>query len=164
MRIYIGIDNGVTGTIGIAGDEIQPQLYHTPVKKEQDYTKKKKEISRLECQEFINIIKSLDADPVDIRVVIERPMINPTRFSASISAIRCMEAQMIILESMGISFRFIDSKEWQKKMLPQGIKGTDEQKKASKDIGNRLFPQFAGFKHPDRDGILIAEWARKEKL
>ena len=33
QRIYIGVDNGVTGTIGVVGNEIQPQIYHTPTKK-----------------------------------------------------------------------------------------------------------------------------------
>jgi hypothetical protein len=162
MKIYIGIDNGVTGTIGIVGDGIEPQLYHTPVIKEQDYTKKKKEISRVNCEKFLEIIKQFD--PKDVRAVIERPMINPTRFTASISAVRCLEAELILLESLGISHMFIDSKEWQKKLLPQGIKGDDEQKKASYDIGNRLFPQFTDFKHKDRDGLLIAEWARRTNI
>lgn len=161
-KIYIGIDNGVTGTIGIAGDDIAPQFYHTPVIKQQDYTKKKKEISRIDCVQFMDIIKQFD--PNDVRVIIERPMVNPTRFNATMVAVRCLEAQLIILESLGYSYMFVDSKEWQKKLLPAGIKGSDEQKKASKDIGNRLFPQFAEFDHNDRDGILIAEYARREKL
>ena len=127
-----------------------------------EYTKKKKEVSRVDCKGFLEIISQFD--PKDVRAVIERPMINPTRFTASMSAIRCLEAQLILLESLGISHMFIDSKEWQKKLLPQGLKGADEQKKASYDIGNRLFPQFADLKHPDRDGILIAEWARRTNI
>lgn len=162
MKVYIGIDNGVTGTIGVVGDEIEPKLYKTPVIMEQDYTKKKKNVSRVDCKGFLDIIGQFD--PKDVRAVIERPMINPTRFTASMSAIRCLEAELILLESLGISHMFIDSKEWQKKLLPQGIKGDDEQKKASFDIGNRLFPQFADFKHKDRDGILIAEWARRNNI
>ena len=100
----------------------------------------------------------------DIRVICERPMINPTRWKASMSAIRCWEAQLIILEVLGVSHQFVDSKEWQKMMLPKGIKGSDEQKKASKDIGKRLFPSLADFKHTDFDGILIAEFARRANL
>ena len=46
-------------------------------------------------------------------------------------------------------------------MLPKGIKGSDELKKMSLDVGNRLFPQFRDFKHPDRDGLLIAEYGRR---
>ena len=47
-KIYIGIDNGTTGTIGIVGNGIESQLYHTPIKKEQDYTKAKKTVTRLD--------------------------------------------------------------------------------------------------------------------
>lgn len=47
-----------------------------------------------------------------------------------------------------------------KALLPKGCSG-EELKKASLDIGNRLFPQFDNIKHPDRDGILIAEYARR---
>ena len=40
-NIWVGIDNGVSGTIGFVGDNIAPLIEHTPVKKEQDYTKAK---------------------------------------------------------------------------------------------------------------------------
>lgn len=161
-RIYIGIDNGVTGTIGVVGDDIQPSLYHTPTKKEQDYTRAKKIVTRLDCHGFMEILNQYDHN--NIVCVIERPMINPTRFNASMSAIRCLEAQLIILEALGISHQFTDSQKWQKMLLPEGTKGADEQKKASKYIGNRMFPQFGDFKHPDRDGLLIAEYARRCRL
>ena len=158
-KIFIGIDNGTTGTIGVVGDSIQPQFYKTPVKKEQDYTKAKKLVTRLDCERFVAILNQYNKN--DIFVACERPMINPTRWTASMTAIRCLEAQLIILEMLAIPYQFIDSKEWQRTMLPKGIKGSDEQKSASKDIGNRLFPLFADFKHPDRDGLLIAEYMRR---
>ena len=161
-KVYIGIDNGTTGTIGIVGNDIQPQLLHTPVKKEQDYTKAKKNVSRLDVNAFISILNQYNHN--DIVVVCERPMINPTRWTASMTAIRCWEAQLVCLEVLGISHQFIDSKEWQREMLPKGIKGAPELKKASKDIGSRLFPTFATFKHTDLDGVLIAEYARRKNL
>lgn len=161
-KIYIGIDNGTTGTIGIVGNGIEPQLHHTPIKKEQDYTKAKKIVSRLDCECFTEIVKQFNSN--NVCVVCERPMINPTRWNASMTAIRCWEAQLIVLEMLGISHIFVDSREWQKSLLPKGIKGAEEQKHASKDIGNRLFPQFKDFKHPDRDGLLIAEYARRLNL
>lgn len=161
-RIYVGIDNGTTGTIGVVGDNIAPQFYKTPIKKEQDYTKAKKIISRFDCAAFVDILSHYNHN--DIFVVCERPMINPTRWTASMTAIRCWEALLIVLEMLGIPHQYIDSKEWQKALLPKGIKGADEQKKASKDVGNRLFPMFEDVKHGDRDGLLIAEYARRLKL
>lgn len=161
-KIYIGIDNGTTGTIGVTGDNICPQILHTPVKKEQDYTKAKKNVSRLDVNAFIEILSKYNHN--DIVVVCERPMINPTRWTASMTAIRCWEAQLVCLEVLGISHQFIDSKEWQREMLPKGIKGAPELKKASKDIAHRIFPQLADFKHSDFDGLLIAEYARRKSL
>jgi hypothetical protein len=161
-KIYIGIDNGTTGTIGIAGDDIMAQILHTPVKKEQDYTKAKKNVSRLDVSAFMGILNQFDHN--DICVVCERPMINPTRWTASMTAIRCWEAQLVVLEVLGLPHLFVDSKEWQRMMLPKGVSGANELKKASKDIGNRLFPYLSDFKHTDFDGLLIAEFARRKRL
>ena len=114
-KVYIGIDNGVTGTIGVVGDDIQPQIFHTPVKKEQDFTKAKNLVSRLDYEGFMAIFNQFNKN--DIHVVCERPMINPTRWKASMSAIRCWEAQLIILEVLGVPHQFIASKEWQRELL-----------------------------------------------
>jgi hypothetical protein len=64
---------------------------------------------------------------------------------------------------LGCRIIYVDSKDWQKEMLPKGTQG-EELKKASLDISNRLFPMYADFKHPDRDGLLIAEYARRKNL
>ena len=103
-------------------------------------------------------------DPSNAIVVMERPMVNPTRFKSTTSALRCFEAELTLIEHLGFPYCYVDSKDWQKILLPKGIKGADEQKKASKDIGKRLFPQLADFKHTDYDGILIAEYARRKNL
>lgn len=161
-KVYIGVDNGVTGTIGIVGNDIQPMIFHTPVKKEQNYTKKKDNITRVDANGFADILKQFDAS--DVMVVMERPMVNPTRFKATTSALRCFEAQLTLIEHLGFAYSYVDSKDWQKVLLPKGIKGADEQKKASKDIGKRLFPSLADFKHTDFDGLLIAEYARRANL
>lgn len=161
-KVIIGVDNGVTGTIGIVGEGMEPKIYHTPIKKEQNYCKKKDNITRLDANGFADILKQFDAK--DVMVVMERPMVNPTRFKATTSALRCFEAQLILIEHLCLAYCYVDSKDWQRELLPKGIKGADEQKKASKDIGKRLFPQLAGFKHSDFDGLLIAEYARRKNL
>lgn len=161
-RVWIGVDNGVTGTIGIVGDDLQPEIHHTPVVKQQNYTKKKDQITRLDANEFSFLLGRFK--DYDVMVVIERPMVNPTRFKATTSALRCFEAELILIEHLGYAYCYVDSKDWQRELLPKGIKGSDEQKKASKDIGNRLFPQFKDFKHSDYDGLLIAEYARRKNL
>lgn len=161
-KIYCGIDNGVSGSIGFVGDSITPSFVKTPIKKEQDYTKAKKLITRLDYALFMDLFSPFIKN--DVIILIERPLVNPSRFLATTSALRCHEAELIMIEMMGIKHMFVDSKEWQRELLPKGILGSDEQKKASLDIGNRLFPMFDDFKHPDRDGLLIAEYGRRKNL
>lgn len=161
-KVYIGVDNGVTGTIGIVGEDLQPEIHHTPVVKQQNYTKKKDQITRLDANGFSEILERFK--DCNVIVVMERPMVNPTRFKSTTSALRCFEAQLILIEHFGYAYCYVDSKDWQRELLPKGIKGSDEQKKASKDIGNRLFPQLKDFKHSDYDGLLIAEYARRKNL
>lgn len=159
-KIFIGIDNGVTATVGIVGGA-QPVMVKLPTKNEQNYTKKKDNITRLDAKGFADLIGGYD--PNEVMIVMERPMVNPTRFKATTSALRCFEAELTLVEHFGFAHCYVDSKDWQKVMLPKGVSG-DDLKKASLDIGNRLFPQFRDFKHPDRDGILIAEFARRANL
>ena len=80
-KVYIGIDNGTSGTIAVVGDGITPVFVHTPVKKEQNYTKAKKTISRLDCAAFLDIVKQ-EAN-AEVTVLMERPLVNPTRFAAT---------------------------------------------------------------------------------
>ena len=49
LKFYIGIDNGVTGSIGIVGRDLTYyNMVKTPVISGQDYTKAKKNISRVD--------------------------------------------------------------------------------------------------------------------
>lgn len=166
-KIYIGIDNGVTGTIGWVGENLAPGMIETPVKSEQSYTKEKKNITRVDHPALVQWLKEVvsNLDPQDVMVVIERPMINPMRFQASVSAARSLEATLIAIESLGLPRMYVDSRQWQKALLPHGCKGP-ELKSASADIGCRLFPALEKIigKHKDADALLIAEWARREGL
>ncbi len=92
-------------------------------------------------------------------------MVNPMRFMATTSALRSLESTLTVIEYLKLPLSYIDSKEWQKLLLPQGIKGSDELKKASLDIGCRLFPQHSDLikRHKDADGLLMAEYCRRIK-
>lgn len=167
-RIYIGIDNGVTGTIGWVGEKLAPGMMETPVKVEQSYTREKKNITRVDNPKLTDWLEGWLSvvDPQDVLVVIERPMVNPQRFVASCSALRALESTLVAIEFVGFPRMYIDSRAWQKVLLPKGTKGADELKSASMDIGARLFPSLDAIihKHEDADGLLIAEWARREGL
>ena len=161
MRVVF-VDNGVTGTIGYY-DAKDPSFYETPVISTQDYTKAKKNITRIDTGNLYQLLISMyiwkDDEP--LMVVLERPMIQPARFTASISAARALEATLTAIEIAKLPYMFCDSKEWQRGLLPSsGKKGVDSAtlKQESKDVGIRLFPQFKTLitKHKDADGILGA--------
>lgn len=155
----------MSGTIGIIMDTNETYFFKTPVKSEQSYTKAKQNISRIR---FKSLYKLLDFDYLkeNSLFILERPMINSMRFKSTVSASRSIEATLICLELLAVPYIYCDSKAWQKELLPSGIKGGTELKKASMDIGCRLFPQHKDLivGHKDADGILIAEWARRNRL
>jgi len=161
--IYCGVDNGVSGSIGFVSED-KSLFVLTPVKLMTNYQKKAKQLNRIDFKRLTALFS--DFTPTSIKVFLERPLVNPGRFNATTSALRAFEATIICLEELNLPYEYIDSKQWQKQLLPEGLKGSEAQKKASMDVGMRMFPQFAEDirKHKDADGILIAEWARRSKL
>lgn len=155
---YIGIDNGTTGTIAILNDELV-FFGKIPTKKEFSYTKKKQKVTRIDTTELRFLLKEHIDDTA--QVIIERPLVNPGRFKATISGVRALEAVLIVVEDLGFNIKYIDSKEWQKVLLPNNSKG-EQLKKDSFEVGNTLFPEIANFKHPDRDGLLIAYYSKQK--
>lgn len=160
-RTYLGIDNGVSGSVGIivvSKNSRETYFFKMPTFSEQSYTKKKANITRIDVRRLRAILGKFK----DAQVVLERPMVNPARFRASTSALRALEATLITLETLGMSKIWVDSREWQKILLPKGVKGADL-KKASLDIAARMFPEHkdAIVKQKDGDGILLAEHCRR---
>lgn len=180
--VYIGIDNGTTGTIGWVGESVHPTIVETPVREEQSYTKSSKKTTRIDHERLTTLLKEIigEHDPSEVLVVMERPFtgsfikgkngedknIGRGGFVANISAARAFEVTLVLVEQAKLPHEIVDSKQWQNVLLPTGIKGSDERKRASMDIGLRLFPDQEKIirKHKDADGLLIAEWARREKL
>lgn len=159
-EIYIGIDNGVSGSIGILGAAEGARFFRTPIHKERSYTKDEKHISRLDVPAFRKMVAGF---PKDTLVLLERPMVNPQRFAASMSAMRAMEATLIVLEENDYFLRYVDSKEWQSALLPK-IVGSDELKAASLAKGGELYPALKTKFKSDADSLLIAHWAKAADL
>ncbi len=166
--IYIGIDNGSTGSIGIInGDNVSYMC--TPVKYELNYQKSaNKHINRIDFNGLMSILSPYSIIPSSqnpgvCKIGLERPMVDPRHFNATTSALRAFEATLIVIEQLSIGFEYIDSKGWQKMLLPAGIKGSKDLKKASLQIGSQLFPHLSEEikKRGDADGILIAEFLRR---
>lgn len=155
-KTFVGIDNGVTGGITILQDDGSVRMHsNTPVKKCLNYTKKKGFINRIDSLIFKTLIAQAGGNTF---VMIERPMVNPGRFAATISAIRCLEATELLLEELQIPYQFIDSKEWQKAMLPSGLK-KEELKFAASDVAKRLYPRL---KIVNADCLLIALYCKQK--
>lgn len=159
-KIYIGIDNGVSGSIGIIEDTVT-KFMKTPVVSELDYTKETKHVTRVNVLALYDVLEKYFEVPC--LIALERPMVNPGRWVATLSAIRCHEAMLVVFQMLNLPYIFIDSREWQKFLLPNNCDKLFL-KSASLDVGNRLFPQFKEIKHPDRDGMLIAEYCKRKKL
>lgn len=154
---FIGIDNGVTGGITIMLRNGAVLLHEkTPVKKCLNYTKKKAFIHRIDFDKFKGLLLQAGQNT---HCMIERPMVNPRRFAATISALRCMEATEILLEQLQIPYEWVDSKEWQKTALPSGLKG-DELKLAASEVTKRLYPRL---KIHNPDCLLIAQHCKNKK-
>jgi len=159
-RIYCGVDNGVTGSIGII-DNGDVSIFPIPVLSEQSYTKSKQLITRVDSPALWRILREYENQSV--LAIIERPMVNPGRFKATMSALRCLEAVLICIEELNFARMYCDSKEWQRELLPKNLE-KNELKKASLDIAQRLFPTVEFKKIKDGDSLLIAEWARRHNL
>lgn len=159
-RFFIGVDNGVTGSIAIikySPEGLFLNYFKTPTVVQQNYQKKKTNITRINAPMLIDIFRKAIPKGSTVHVMIERPMVNPSRFTASLSGIRCLEAMLTIVEALKYSFEFVDSKEWQKSLLPKGCVG-EHLKTASLDIGQRKYPGRLISGHPDADGLLIAHY------
>lgn len=165
----IGIDNGVTGSIGVR-DKFGLTYHKMPIKNHLNYQKTKaKHINRIDFSELCKILTDIKylAGESSIRALLERPMINPMRFEASVSASRAFEATLIALEEINIPYEFIDSKEWQDALLP---KVTKEQKQSDKNILKKLatevlwnfLPNLQERKVKDAEGVLIAEYGYRK--
>ena len=182
MKYFIGIDNGITGSICVLNENGVCLLYvPTPTQKTLNYTKAKEYVTRVVVRELAELLNPYAKDAT---VILERPMINPGRWSASVSAIRCDEATRGVIEALNAKLIYVDSKEWQTPMLPnrkaitklnkactveeratnkkQKTAFAAETKELSLLTAQRLFPNVI-FKK-DGDAALIAEWARRNNL
>jgi len=169
--IYIGMDNGSTGTVGIVNtDRTICDFFNTPIIKELSYnTTSKKFVSELDIEVFSNRVKGLIGDSKEpIFAILERPFSNgQAMYRNSVKlAYGFFVLQKQSMKLMGIGYEVMDSKKWQKKILPPGTTSSGDLKRASKDIGIRLYPQFKTImtRQGDADGMLIAEYARIMKL
>jgi len=157
--IFIGIDNGVTGNVTILSEQGNViQCVPIPTKKELNYTKKKAFFTRIDHPKLVSLL-NIPADE-GVKCLIERPLVNPSRWIATASALRAWESTLLAFEATATPYGVLDIKEWQKAMLPSGLKGP-ELKIAAFEVAKRIFPSHA--KKENADSMLIAEYLRRRE-
>lgn len=166
LPIFVGFDNGTTGTYGVVdGTGKAISFGETPVKTVRDYTLKIRHITRIDVLAVMRLLHIFEALGNKLVVVTERPLLNPGLLRGSVSAVRAYEALLVAVELSGhVMARTVDIRNWLTEYIPlSDIRNTKED---SARIGTELFPQFADAiaDHGDADGLLIAEYARREYM
>jgi len=167
--LFIGIDNGTTGTIGVIMPNMLPLLYHTPTVSALNYQKKGAMIERIDVPVLVELFKMINhaalevvpsGEALKILVLLERPFTMGYLVPAVANGLRAFEATIIAVETMHFPYEFVDSKQWQKPLLGKDIKVSAVLKKASLAKGKQMWPLLDWTGLHDADGLLIAEWAR----
>ena len=131
-----------------------------PVTDVQDYPRKKTIISRVRTLDLLGMLAPLPTENV-AHAIIERPdtYLPQSRY---VTTLRQLEAVITVLELLTIPYEFVDAKEWQHTMLPSGLKAGAPTRRASMDIGKRLFPQHIDTINSigHADALLLAEFYR----
>lgn len=170
-KAILFVDNGITGTMALFdGTFVNAYFAETPCRtgKRFDTHREQKSVTRLDAKRFWEILQVMKGwTEKEILVVRERPMINPARFHATLSAVRCDEAETLCLEKAGLPWIYCDSQDWQKPLLENFHKGSEALKRESMERGIKLFPQYSELikKHGDADSLLGAViFYRKEEV
>lgn len=154
-KIIIAFDNGVTGSIAVLFPDGKSSFVETPVIKVRDYTKEVQHCHRIDWKELRQKLPQRNAI-----AVIERPLVNPHAFVATKSALRALEATLIVLELLDIPYEFLDSKTWQKEFLSPALIGKKQMKKGSMKVAMSLYPNHRTKieQHGDGDSLLMARY------
>ena len=152
----IGMDNGSSGSLGVL-EHGKPYFYKTPTKSSLNYQKSKDTyVTRVDINKLREIFLQHYVKG-ETYAILERPLNNPMMYKASLAAMRALETTLILLEELEIPYAFLDSKNWQKLYLGADIKGRDNLKAKSKELGQLIFPDF---KNDDFDGYFICLYLR----
>ncbi len=153
----ISADNGISSNgIALFSPDDSVKYEKLPIKRELSYTKNESHITRVDVPKLRQLLANWNL-PKTTLVAMEKPFTNARRFRSTMSAMRCLEAELIVIEEFDFYLRYVISSEWQSVLLP-GANGTDELKAASLALGKKLFPQFKLVK--DADSLLIGYWLK----
>ncbi len=158
MSVYIGIDNGTTGAIGIiTPDEVKLVRSRAYTRSSTLMSGKGNEIDPKALAEILAPYSG------GIKMAtIERPFTAVNMGNAPVLSRGAFESTRAVLELLDIPFQVIDSRRWQKVYLPAGIKGSKDLKAASKALGIQRFPASEPEirKQGDADALFLAHWGK----
>lgn len=160
IRYIVAIDNGTSGSIAVIDlKNMTSAFIETPIYTCPSYTKEPKKITRIKWRELRDHLPKEDA-----LVVLERPLVNSKMFSATQSAMRSLEATLIVLEMLELKYEYCDSKSWQKEFLSSALIGKEQMKLGSKEVAISKFPQHRTKieKHGDGDPLLMALYIKNK--
>ena len=158
MKI-IGLDNGTTGSLAVYDTELNVMALHDlPIKNELSFQKQAKHITRIIYPSLCELLTRIKSGENNIHCFMEKPFnAGPRMMNTALISIRCFEAEIIALEECEIGYTVISSKIWQKNLLPKGIVGSKELKKAALDVAKRLYPYLSDkLSIKNADSVLIA--------
>ena len=186
----LGIDNGVTGSIAMM-DHSGKIVMHSPVPvyKEQKWTKPKTQKLKTKTKLVYDEITMIDADALqrmlvkytstisDIHCFLERPAISYAAawsMKTSISAAMSWAYVVYILKKLQIPRTDIDSKDWQKQLIPEAMGVNNKEymktlkagernkllKDAAYDLAKTLYPPLNSKDKGAGDSICICEYGR----
>lgn len=156
-RIWIGIDNAATGTIGWVSNFSKCGIEPLPTKATLNFQKKGKFIVRIDMEKLTRLLAQIytGAPLSGILVGMEYPYLGPNANTVHTNA-RAFEAVLNCVETLGLPHVFLQAQMWQKPVLGAKLKGSAVLKKASRDLARQIFPLVILGDCPDADGILIA--------
>ena len=156
MKTYVGIDNGVTGSIGwIAPPNAIGSIVRTPVKKVRAHTKQVAYYNRVDHISLCNLFGFIFSFSDEVIFNLEIPFTAPDRAKQSMSAFFAFEATRVCIEQESIKFP-IKKYELRYTTAPQWRKKLQLQKGQELDFVKEKFPNVAQLNYKDYDGLLIA--------
>jgi len=169
MSLYIGIDPGLQGAIGVVDEQGKHiWIYDTPII---EFTKGKKKKREYDIPAIRNILMNFsDIGPTKVTVALEKMQSLPPgiRIQATFGLGLCQGIFEGLLVGLNIPYELVIPKTWQKEF--QITKSKGDKKAQSLMIAERLFPSAelrgprGGKKDGRSDALLIAEWIRRSSL
>lgn len=156
---YIGIDNGVTGSICVIDlIESSERIAPIPTFVAPDYQKSGRNITRIDVNRLKEILEPYSK--INSLIGLEKPMVNPNLLLASFSALRALEATLIVIESLKMKYVYIGSKDWQKHFYGKAV----SDKKLFLQIAKRYTRIFDQGDYKDADAFLIAKYMQEKNM